>query len=57
MITSRFISLLRKNYLNPDVTKNLFQAISSKLTICQRSHRAEVMTIFLPLESAPTRDR
>jgi signal transduction histidine kinase len=43
--------------LNLDVTKNLFQAIGGKLTIRQRSHRAEVMTIFLPLESNPTRDR
>jgi K+-sensing histidine kinase KdpD len=43
--------------LNLDVTKNLFQAIGGKLTIRQRSQRAEVMTIFLPLESSPTRDR
>ncbi|TAD80776.1 MAG: sensor histidine kinase [Oscillatoriales cyanobacterium] len=43
--------------LNLDVTKNLFQAIGGKLTIRQRSHHAEVMTIFLPLESAPARDR
>lgn len=38
--------------LNLDVTKNLFQALGGKLTVRQRPHKGEVLTVFLPLGSS-----
>ena len=35
--------------LNLDVTKNMFQALGGKLTVRQKSHQGEELTIFLPL--------
>lgn len=39
--------------LNWDVTKNLFQLLGGKLTVRRRSPREEILTIYLPLGSAP----
>jgi len=36
--------------LNPEVTRNLFQAIGGKLTVRQRPEAGEVLTAFLPLD-------
>lgn len=41
--------------LNMNVTKNLCQALGGKLTVRQRSHQGEVLTIFLPLGGTYTR--
>ena len=38
--------------LNLDVTKSLFHAMGGKLTVRQRPHQGEVLTIFLPLSHA-----
>ena len=39
--------------LNWDVTKNLFQLLGGKLTLRRRSPLEEILTIYLPLGSAP----
>ena len=38
--------------LNIKVTKNLFQALGGKLTVRQRPHKGEILTVFLPLGSS-----
>ncbi|WP_231932892.1 sensor histidine kinase KdpD [Geminocystis sp. NIES-3708] len=35
--------------LSHDVTKNIFHALGGKLTIKQKPHKGEILTIFLPL--------
>lgn len=40
--------------LNFAATKHLFQAIGGKLTVRQRPHQGEVLTIFLPLDVSRT---
>lgn len=37
--------------LNLEVTKNLFQAMGGKLTVRQRPHESEVLTVYLPLQT------
>ena len=39
--------------LNLNATKNLFQAMGGKLTVRHHPQRGEVITVFLPLETAP----
>lgn len=38
--------------LNLSVTKNLFQALGGKLTVRQKAPQGEILTVFLPLETA-----
>ncbi|MBE9166372.1 HAMP domain-containing histidine kinase [Pleurocapsales cyanobacterium LEGE 06147] len=38
--------------LNLNVTKNIFQALGGKLTIRQRPHQGEELTIFLPIKTS-----
>ncbi len=40
--------------LNLKVTKNLLQSLGGKLTVRQRPHNGEVVTVFLPLGNSPS---
>jgi hypothetical protein len=43
--------------LSHDVTKNIFHALGGKLTIKQKPHKGEILTIFLPLGNIPIEGR